>query len=360
MRALERNILHHLPTIVWGPPGVGKTAVINAIAKKHKRFIGTFILSHHEPPDIAGWPLMTDGKLRFVPPVLAEELVKSRNGILFIDEFSTANYALQAPTLRLIHERCWGDMQLPPTISIVLAGNPPDTSSGTYYLSAAAANRPMHLTFALNPLDWCQHFPTYWGEEPEKPDLSMAGWRLWRARIAGYIHSRPQALHVLPKSEAQRGGAWPSPRSWDLFSQACADIPDPQAEIELVAEFGAGCIGEGVSQEFIIYLRDLDLPDPALLLKNPDKFRMPKRGDQAYALLSAIVSHALHNLTPEIWMAAWQIMGAAYKEHAGDLVFSVASPLATIGQKKKDLPLPEKELKRFTPLLILISQQEQK
>lgn len=333
---------------------MGKTAEVLFLARKYNRFLGVYIPTHHEPADTGGWPWMSpEGHLKHVPPELAELLIESKTGILFIDEFSTANYSLQAPLLRLINERYWGDLKLPDSISIIVAGNPPDTSAGTYYLSAAAANRLVHLDYQLNHTEWCANFPSYWGEEPDKPDLNMAGWRLWRARFAGYIHSRPQALHVLPKSEAHRGGAWPSPRSWDLFSQCCAEL-DPHTEIDLVAEFGTGCIGEAHSQECLIYLRDFDLPDPALSLKNPEKFRLPKRGDQAYAVLSAIVAHTLNTLTADIFLAAWTIMGIAYKQNAGDLVMATAEPLANAYRKNSSLPLPEKELQKITPLLELV------
>jgi hypothetical protein len=122
-----------------------------------------------------------------------------------------------------------------------------------------------------------------------------------------------------------------------------------QAGDDVAASLVAGCVGEGAGLEFLAWRKALDLPDPEEVLRNPEIFRVPDRGDQAFAVLTAVVSAAVGNLTKDRWLAAWAVLARAAEQGAKDIAAASAKALAQA--RKPGLPLPQKELREFIPLL---------
>ena len=56
------------PVVLWGDPGEGKTASIEAIAESQGKLMETVIASIREPSDFAGLPNIVDGRTTMVPP----------------------------------------------------------------------------------------------------------------------------------------------------------------------------------------------------------------------------------------------------------------------------------------------------
>jgi hypothetical protein len=93
----------------------------------------------------------------------------------------------------------------------------------------------------------------------------------------------------------------------------------------------------------------LDLPDPEEVLAHPEYFQVPARGDRAFAVLTAVVSAAVSNLTRERWLAAWTVLSHSAEQGAKDI--AAVSAKALVAARKPGLPLPTKELREFLPLL---------
>lgn len=147
--ALQVTLQANVPALWVGAPGVGKTSIIRALARKMGWPIETVIASICEPSDLGGLPVIDNGGVRRVPPAwalhLAEACKDGRPGIMFFDELSTAAPANQAAVLRISQERVVGDCQLPPSVRFMAASNPVDQSAGGWDLSAPLANRLCHL-----------------------------------------------------------------------------------------------------------------------------------------------------------------------------------------------------------------------
>ncbi len=122
-----------------------------------------------------------------------------------------------------------------------------------------------------------------------------------------------------------------------------------QAGEDVTASLATGCVGEGAGLEFLAWRRALDLPDPEAVLDNPDGFRLPSRGDQAHAVLAAVVAAAVSKLTAERWLAAWRVLACAATQGGKDVAAAAARALAAA--RKPELPLPQRELREFIPLL---------
>ena len=100
--------------------------------------------------------------------------------------------------------------------------------------------------------------------------------------------------------------------------------------------------------EFLAWLTEMDLPDPEEVLADPAAFRLPERGDRAYAALAAVAAAVASNPTPERWTAGWQVLGLAAGA-APDVAAVAARVLARCRPPDmKDMP-PEIHL--FIPVL---------
>lgn len=168
-----------LPVLLWGAPGVGKTARINKVAERlgfYNKDL-TVLASVREPSDFIGIPL-PGGKpvrtaageevqaLRFAPPLWAVNAAQHASdsgnpdddkAVVFFDEFTTAGQRVMSAMLRVIHERVVGEFQLPRNVVMVAAANPPGMSPGGQDLKPPVANRFIHLY-------WVPPTPKQWGD----------------------------------------------------------------------------------------------------------------------------------------------------------------------------------------------------
>lgn len=340
-----------IPILAWGPPGTGKTSIITAMATSLGLPCECVIASVREPADFGGLPVIGEDGVSLHAPAWARRLRQAWKGILFLDEVSTAPPAVQAALLRVVLDRVVGDLALPEGISIVAAANPPEQAAGGWDLSPPLANRFCHLSWTLDTGAWVegmlQGFPA--PAVPRLPGTWEKQIPAARSLVAAFIRHRPHLLLQLPESEEQAGRAWPSPRSWDMASRLLAAAQAAQAGDDVTATLISGCVGDGPGMEFLTWRRDLDLPDPEDVLRHPEKFRVPERGDQAFAALSAVVTAAVDNLTKDRWLAAWRVLAAAADQGAKDIAAASAKALAVA--RKPGLPLPTKELQGFIPLL---------
>lgn len=341
MRSLEILYRTRTPTVIWGPPGVGKTATIEALARREG---AELIVPQVRAPEDIALPVLDGGGVKIVPVGEFLRAVRSPNAIVFLDEISTLPPAVQAAALRFLDSGLVGGERIPPTVWRVAAANPPEQAAAGWDLAAPTANRLVHVNFHLDPMRWADDFVTYWGSPPRVGDLEPEAWARARAKVSAFIHSRPTLLLKIPQTEEERGRAWPSPRTWDFASRLLALAPD-----ELAGELVAGAVGEGAAVEFFSWLRAQDLPDPEDLLSNPALYVHPDRGDRAYAILSSVVAAVSARPSEARWHAAWEIVARAVAGGAPDIAAASARSLARMRQAGWELPI--QSVRSLAPVL---------
>jgi len=338
------------PVLAWGEPGVGKTAVITAIGDALNVPVEVVIASIREPSDFGGLPVVGEGGVRLHAPAWAQRLAAAQQGILFLDEISTAPPAVQAALLRVVLDRVVGELELPAGVAVVAAANPPEIAAGGWELSPPLANRFVHLQWKVDAADWCEGMVKGFST-PSIPQINEtafpAAYERARALVAAFIRRRPTLLCAVPKTEEAQGRAWPSPRSWHAAATLMAAAEAAGADGEVVSALVAGCVGEAAALEFLQFRRELDLPDPQQVMGNPDLLK-GLTGDRMHAALTAVVAHATAELTPEKWAAAWRVLAHAAKIAGKDVAAWCACILARA--HKPDLPVPS-EVEEFCPLL---------
>jgi len=331
VQALALALGAKVPTIVWGPPGTGKTSGIRALAEASDMPCEVVIASIREPSDFAGLPVVGEGgTVHFAPPLWARRLVEAGRGLLFLDEISTAPPAVQAALLRVVLERSVGDLQLPDDVIVVAAANPPEQAADGWDLAAPLANRFCHLDWELDARAWADGIVGGFERVviPSLPDDELQAATLrHRARLAGFLVSRSALLSAVPKDGAQAGRAWPSPRSWTTAATLAAAAELMHAPRDIAVSLMSGAVGPAAALEFLAWSDEAKLPDPEDALRDPASFVLPERGDRAYAALSAIVAAVRSNNTPERWSAAWSAIAAGVRAGQADLAVAVMRPL---------------------------------
>jgi hypothetical protein len=348
--ALAVAVWAKAPVILWGGPGTGKSAVVHSLGDALGRPIVTVIASLREPADFAGLPVVTaDGSVRLAEPTWARDLAESGDGVLFLDEVTTAPPAVQAALLRVVLERVVGDVRLPDGVAIIAAANPPDMAAGAWDLSAPLANRFCHIDWAADAGRYLEALSTGWPipniafGKPE-PDPRLSG--QIRATVGGFLKSRPALLHAMPQDVSNAGRAWPSPRSWDLATRLWVAAEQADRARATVLTLIAGCIGAGPARELLVWQEEADLPDPEEVLRNPEHFRLPDRGDRQFAILSALTAAVALKPTKERWEAAFKVVEQAVERGAADVAAVAARTLA------KNVP---EGLEAFPPAVLALA-----
>lgn len=359
INALSIAVQAGIPVILWGAPGIGKTSAINKMAADYGMTLETVIASIREPSDFSGLPVVGEGdSVSFAPPKWAKTLAESKNPLLFLDEISTAPPAVQAALLRVVFDRVVGDLSLPDNLKIIAAANPPDQAAGGWELSPPLANRFLHLDCVPDYDDWATGMES--GKWPSAKTARIdEKWRdnLPEARVlvAAFIRTRPGLMISVPDKAEDAGRAWPSCRSWDMLATLWAAGKSAalgKAEREKVLlDLCEGSVGQGAAIEFRTWVKELDLPDPEHLLANPEKFKMPERGDHRYVVLTSVVQAALRDLNVDRWNAAWKILDSANKQGGVDVAAAAAKSLAAAYTNNTNLPIRSKEIAGFVPLI---------
>ena len=326
-RALALCVAARVPVILWGPPGQGKTSVVQAIADQQGRHLEVLLASIREPQDFAGLPSIHEGQARLVPPDWALRLADDGNGILFTDEVNTAPPSVQAALLRVSLDKVAGDVFLGAATSVIAAANPPEQAADGWDLAPPLANRFCHLPWEL-PADIVRDgFAGRWHHYDipavDEPKVLEAITRE-RVVVAGFLTARPDLVTALPKTSAEQGRAFPTPRSWEMASTlaAWASITDQGEGVQRVLV--RGCVGAGASAEYLTYREALDLPDPERVISKPDEFVIPARADQIYVIGAGVLAVMRNDLTPDRWNAVGVVLERIASAGHPDIAVSFA------------------------------------
>jgi hypothetical protein len=345
LEALTLAVSADLPVLLWGEPGIGKTAALNQLAEALDLPLTTVIASVHEPSDFSGLPVVGDDPavqgVPMAPPDWAVRLVRAGRGLLFLDELSTAPPAVQAALLRLVLERRVGALRLPPGVRIVAAANPRSSAADGWELSAPLANRFVHLQWTYDHDVVVRGLGGTW-PRASLPRLDPGRLRdavtFARRAVCGILATRPALVHRLPDNEARRGGPWPSPRSWEMTLRLIAFATAAGTSREVLSMLVRGTVGDGPGLELLASLDRMDLPDPEVLLADPAAAVLPERGDLRQAVLDGVVEAVRKRPEQSRWDAAWALLVLALETGAPDLVVVPAATLAALRRDNWEVP----------------------
>jgi hypothetical protein len=271
-RSLKQAMKAKRPVFLWGPPGIGKSDVVQQLAIElggSKDAMIDLRMAQMEPTDIRGIPFFNkeNGKMDWAEPVdlPSEEFAKQFDTVvLFLDEMNSAPPAVQAAGYQLILNRRVGKYKLPDNVVIIAAGNRDSDKGVTYRMPMPLANRFVHLEM--------------------RPDF--ASWQLWAVNngihkdVVGYLSFAKQDMYDFDAKSSSR--AFATPRSWCFVSDLLNDdTMDNDTQFNLVA----GAIGDGLAVKFMAHRKVAGkMPEPADILSGKVKDLQVKEISAMYSL----------------------------------------------------------------------------
>ena len=128
------------PVFLMGPPGIGKTAIMEQIAQELDVCLVSYSMTHHTRQSALGLPFIEkkvfDGKEYQVSEYTMSEIIASvyetmeatgkREGILFLDEINCVSETLAPSMLQFLQYKIFGRHRVPEGWIVVTAGNPPE------------------------------------------------------------------------------------------------------------------------------------------------------------------------------------------------------------------------------------------
>jgi hypothetical protein len=257
-----------LPLFIHGSPGIGKSYIVNDIAKLKGLDIIDIRLSQLDAVDLRGIPTVNGEITKWLPPEFLPRDEKSC-GILFLDELNSAPLSVQAAIYQLVLDRKIGEYTLPSGWRIVCAGNRIDDKGIVFKLPSPLINRMVHLVLEAKYDDFKE-------------------WAIKHSihpYVIGFLGFRPDLLSSEVPANSETNPAFCTPRAWEMLSRAISSVE----KIETIAPIIYGSVGYGAGIEFVSFIKVYkNLPDVDAILRG-DSIDVPDEPSALYALCSAIV-----------------------------------------------------------------------
>jgi len=131
------------PVFLMGPPGIGKTAIMEQIAAELNVGLVSYSMTHHTRQSALGLPFIVrktyGGREYDVSEYTMSEIIASvydlmedsgvQEGILFLDEINCVSETLAPSMLQFLQYKIFGRHRVPEGWIVVTAGNPPEYNS---------------------------------------------------------------------------------------------------------------------------------------------------------------------------------------------------------------------------------------
>ncbi|MDO5785725.1 MAG: ATP-binding protein [Eubacteriales bacterium] len=207
--------VHQRPILLMGPPGIGKTAIMEQAAAECGIAIVSYTITHHTRQSAIGLPFLTKrnygGTEHTITEYTMSEIIASiydkmeetglREGILFIDEINCVSETLAPTMLQFLQRKSFGSHFVPEGWIIAAAGNPPEYNKSVRDFDVVTLDR-------LKRIDVEENFDV-WKKYAYRNHIHPA--------ILSYLDIKKQ--HFYAFETTVDGQAFVTARGWEDLSQ---------------------------------------------------------------------------------------------------------------------------------------------
>lgn len=287
-RQIRANVLDcfeaGLVPFIQSSPGMGKSSIVKSIAQEAQLQLIDHRLSTSAPEDLSGLPRFNaKGHAEFVPfsdlfPLKDTPIPDGKNGwVLFLDEFNSANKAVQAASYKLILDRMTGQQPLHENTVLCCAGNLATDRAIVNPISTALRSRVITLIMQLNFEEWL---------------LDVALKENYDPRIIAYLSQYPNKLMDFDPTNSE--GSFCCPRTWEFMNKLITGKEVTNNKSALYA----GTITEGVAVDFVqftkVFKNMVNIRD---VVARPRECPVP----QDSATKWAVITHLMETVVKEVF-----------------------------------------------------------
>ena len=243
-------LVRQRPILLMGPPGIGKTAIMEQIAEECQVGLVAYTITHHTRQSAVGLPKIVTrnygGKEMDITEYTMSEIIASvyecmehtgkKEGILFVDEINCVSETLAPAMLQFLQNKTFGTHKVPKGWIIVAAGNPPEYNKSVREFDIVTLDRVRKLEIQAQTDVW----------------LEYAGKRQVHGAILSYLTLKKENFYIVENTVD--GKFFVTARGWEDLSELLKSYEELQVEVseEIVGEF---LQKEEITRDFAAYYR---------------------------------------------------------------------------------------------------------
>jgi hypothetical protein len=315
-KAVMHCLRHNFPILVVGPPGIGKTQIIQQACEEMKI---PCLVSHpvtSDPPDYKGLPFPDKDGLRatFLPYGDLDIILNTKEPMVyFLDDLGQAPASVQAACMQLLSARRINDKKISDKVTILAATNRREDRAGVQGILEPVKSRFVSIIELESDInDW-----VIWAIQNDMPE-----------RLISYASFRPDIISSFKPTTAMVNGC--CPRTLESVGKLInSKVPD-----DLLFEMISGAAGSGFAVEYTAYCKIYkDLPTYEDILNSPQTVEVPKATDKIYAITGmvslnckpadlTILSGFIDRMPTEYQIKTWINISARGKKYTNTKAFS--------------------------------------
>jgi len=223
------------PVLLMGPPGIGKTAIMEQIADELGINLVSYTITHHTRQSAIGLPYIskksyggeeysvTEYTMSEIIAAIYDQIDRSgvSEGILFLDEINCVSETLAPTMLQFLQYKTFGSHRVPDGFVIVTAGNPPEYNKSVRDFDIVTLDR-------VKRIDITEDFKV-WKEYAYKMDIAGA--------ILAYLEIKKDKFYSV--KAGVEGKHFVTARGWEDLSRIIKVYEDMELPItrDLIGQY---------------------------------------------------------------------------------------------------------------------------